>query len=218
MMQKNEVNGYRRCKRLFEKYREYTMTPRETFINNLLLCQSFAEVKGDIVECGVWKGGMSAAIAEVMGNHRQVHLFDSFEGLPPAEEIDGQSALDWQRDTTSPGFHDNCNADESFALRAMDLAGHKDFMIHKGWFDQTLPGYQANPIAILRLDGDWYKSIAVCLNVLFPRVATGGVVILDDYYVWEGCARAVHDYLVASKTTSRIRQWKGDVAYIIKQQ
>ncbi len=150
---------------LYKRYDQLTMIPEHSFILNLELCDAFRHVNGDYVECGVWRGGMSAAIAEVLGPGRQIHLFDSFEGLPPARDIDGREALVWQHDTTSAGYHDN---------------------------------------------------IMICLDHLFPKVAEGGIVLLDDYYTWDGCAKAVHDYLSKTKSPSRLHQWNNHVPFIIK--
>ena len=55
-----------------------------------------------------------------------------------------------------------------------------------------------------------------CLEALFPLVTQGGLVIIDDYYTWDGCAKAVHDYLSSIKSACRIRQFMNDVAYITK--
>ena len=202
--------------KLFNRYRDYTMIPSDFFVANLDLCHAYRHVAGSYVECGVWRGGMSAAIAEVLGKERDIHLFDSFEGLPPARAIDGKEAIAWQQDTSSPGYYDNCAADEQFAIQAMKPAGHSRYTLHKGWFDKTLSGALKQPIGILRLDGDWYDSIMVCLDQLFPLIGEGGVVVLDDYYTWDGCARAVHDYLSKVHSPSRICQWNNQVAFIVK--
>jgi O-methyltransferase len=205
--------GYRT---LFKKYQDFTMIPEELFISNLDLCSRMLHLEGDIVECGVWRGGMIAGITEVAGAGRKVHLFDSFEGLPPAKEVDGMEALRWQADTTSSGYYDNCTADESFAKIALQKTGNTNYKIWKGWFEETLPEYDGNKIAILRLDGDWYDSIKICLKELFPKVIEDGLVILDDYHTWDGCTKAVHDYLSEIKSPSRICQWNNQVTYIIK--
>jgi len=92
-----------------------------------------------------------------------------------------------------------------------------DYKIIKGWFDQSVG---SNPpgeaIAVLRLDGDWYESTMVCLEKLFPLVKEGGLVIIDDYFAWDGCSRAVHDYLSRIQSTSRIRQSPAGLAYLVK--
>src|SRR5258707_5490017 len=159
---------------------------------------------------------MSAAISETIGRERQIHLFDSFEGLPLAKEIDGKEALAWQANVHSPEYYNNCAADESFVKEAMKLAGSLNYKIYKGWFEVTLSTYPKNSISILRLDGDWYDSIKSCLEHLYPVVVSGGIIILDDYYSWDGCSKAVHDYLAETKSPSRLHEWRGNVAYLIK--
>ena len=203
-------------RRLHAKYRELSMVPTEIFVDNLELCGRFHEIDGDYVECGVWRGGMSGAIAEVLGPNKHIHLFDSFEGLPDAKPIDGKEAIQWQRDVHSPTYYDNCKAEEDFAIQAMHLAGHKNYTLHKGWFNETTPKFQNHKIAILRLDGDWYDSVFSCLENLFPKVVDGGLIIIDDYTTWDGCTKAVHDYLSKVKSPSRILQWKNLVSYIVK--
>ena len=204
-------------KPLYVKYHDYTMLPSNIFLGNLDLCREYAKIEGCVVECGVWRGGMSAAMAEVLGPHRAYYLFDSFEGLPPAKDIDGNAALAWQKDTTSPLYFDNCRAEMSFAQKAMSLSYVKEYHLIKGWFAETLPFFNPPaPIAILRLDGDWYDSTFQCLTHLYHWVAPGGVIIVDDYYAWEGCARAVHDFLSTNKISDRIRTSAAGVCYLVK--
>ena len=188
----------------------------ETYVRNLALVQRFRHIPGAVVECGVWKGGMSAGIAEVCGRDRAYYLFDSFEGLPPAKKIDGAWAQKWQKESHLPTHHNNSSADISFSQEAMRRTGVTRCTITKGWFEKTLPGFQAEGgIAILRLDGDWYESTMTCLSCLYPQVNPGGVIIIDDYHAFEGCARAVHDYLSEKKLGSRIQQLDNDVAFIV---
>lgn len=192
------------------------MIPRATYLDNLLLAERVAHLAGCVVECGVWRGGMSAGLARVLGPKRTYFLFDSFEGLPPAKEIDGEAAVRWQQDTTSPMFHDNCTARADFAARAMKLAGVDSPHLIKGWFDQTLPSFTPpEPICLLRLDGDWYESTMVCLEALFDYVVPGGLVVLDDYYAWDGCSRALHDFLSRRSATERICSFNG-ICHLVK--
>ncbi len=203
--------------RLYEKYSSYTMIPKDTFIENLKLCRNFSNINGCIVECGVWRGGMIAAIAEILGDDRSYYLFDSFEGLPEAKEIDGEGALAWQRNKDNPYFFDNCKAETIYADTAMKMAQVSKYQLVKGWFSDTIPNFEFDEdIAFLRLDGDWYESTMQCMEILYPKVATGGVIIVDDYYMWDGCSRAIHDYLSIHKIPCRIRQIQGN-CYIIKE-
>ncbi len=195
------------CTDIHAKFSAYTMISRYTYLNNLSLVEEHRSVAGCVIECGVWRGGMIAGIAELLGSDRHYVLFDSFQGLPPARQIDGPGALAWQADTGKPTYYDNCAAPASFATDAMRLAGARRVSIHAGWFQDTLRGYAPPaPIAILRLDGDWYDSTMVCLEALFPHLAPDGVVIVDDYSAWDGCRRAVNDYLYQHKSAARILQ------------
>lgn len=166
------------------------------------------KVPGVFVECGVWQGGCAAAMMLAQNKKRpptvprEIHLFDSFEGLPPAREEDGYEAMNWQEmEESDVKAWDNCIASidtvrQNFNTLNMDLSL---FHFHKGWFEETVPQTAAEhpdlKISLLRLDGDWYESTRICLETLYPMVAEGGMVIIDDYYRWEGCTWAVHEFL-----------------------
>jgi O-methyltransferase len=211
-----QLINYIRYNVLFIKYSKFTMISKPIFIDNMILCEKFKWVEGDFVECGVWRGGMSGAIAEVLGKDKFFYLFDSFEGLPTVKEIDGIAAKQWQDNKTSSYYYNNCKAEINFAETAMKKAGVR-YQLVKGWFKDTLPSFAPKKkIAILRLDGDWYDSTMDCLTNLYPLVEEHGLIIIDDYYAWDGCARAVHDYLSQNKLPVRIHQTKRGVFYIIK--
>ena len=201
-----------------KKYSEFSMVTRRDYIDCLKLVSKFKDVNGSVIECGVWRGGMIAGIAEVLGNNRNYYLFDSFEGLPDAKEIDGETAIAWQADKESAIYYDNCKAEMEWAQKAMTLANVQDkTSFIKGWFDDTVPQFKNDePIAVLRLDGDWYDSTMVCLEHLFPKVIPGGLIILDDYYAWDGCSKALHDYLSKYKRAERIIQAYSSGCYLIK--
>lgn len=202
--------------RIYKKYINYTMIPMDIYILNLRLLRKFREVPGSIVECGAWRGGMMAGMASVLPG-RNYYLYDSFEGLPEAKEIDGPLAIHWQKNKKSPLYFNNCKAEIDCAKTAMLLTNEKRFKIIKGWFASTLktfPSYE--DIAILRLDGDWYDSTMESLEILFPRVIEGGLIIVDDYTTWTGCRKAVHDYLSKRSIDSKILQFENKVTFLIK--
>ncbi len=202
---------------LYHRYKNFTMIPKVVFIDNLLLCLKAKNIHGAVVECGVWKGGMSAAIAELLGNKKKYYLFDSFEGLPDAKEIDGENAIEWQKNKGGSAYFDNCKAKIEFAQKAMKLSGAEDYDIVKGWFKDTLKDFSKDErIAILRIDGDWYESTTECLEYLYDKVEKNGIIILDDYYAWNGCAQAIHAFLSRNNIPDKIRQTQNGVAYIIK--
>ena len=91
------VPRWLRALHICRRYRSYTMVPLRSYCANLMLCAALSPPRGLIVECGVWRGGMSAGIADMLPG-RTHYLFDSFEGLPPATALDGEVAKRWQED------------------------------------------------------------------------------------------------------------------------
>lgn len=201
---------------VYRQLQDFTMIPENLFLANMELAEHVRNLPGCVVECGVWKGGMSAGIASVLGADRHYYLLDSFEGLPAAREIDGAAAIEWQSATSAENYFDNCSAPKACAEQAMKLVGASSFSLVQGWFAETLPTFSPEqPIALLRLDGDWYDSTMTCLEHLFDRLTPGALVIIDDYGTWDGCTRAVHDFLSKRSAVERLREHAG-VSYFVK--
>jgi hypothetical protein len=180
-------------------------------------------VAGSVVECGVWAGGAIGLMTLVNRRYgtlpRMFHLFDSFEGLPqPADEdIDVLDAFRVEHPdlTTDDGRDPNrlvaIGACDTPAYGAGPLEDVNDlfrdvlevdaarYRIHQGWFQQTIPEAkeEVGPIALLRLDGDWYESTKTCLEGLYDQLVPGGYLILDDYGYFDGCTQAVDEFFSA---------------------
>jgi hypothetical protein len=196
----------------------YTMVPPSAieFSITQMLAAIDAGLPGVVVECGTWKGGCSFALllaqrAAYGQIRRPVYMLDSFEGLPQAEERDGPLALSWQNREMPEIYFDNCAAEEAEVRSAIGVFGFGpgECKVVRGWFDQTVPALAselaATGIAFLRLDGDWFSSTKVCLDHLMPLVAEGSTVVVDDYYAWDGCARAVHAHFAEHDVAYRLR-------------
>jgi O-methyltransferase len=134
---------------ILDKIRPFTMVSSAALVDlpfqvQYLLAQ---HIPGNFVECGVWRGGAAFLIAELLRQagvtHRKVWLFDSFEGLPPPEAIDGASAMAYAKNINNPRYFDNCRAPlqqvQGIATE-LGLASYTEFV--KGWFDQTLPTHR----------------------------------------------------------------------------
>jgi O-methyltransferase len=211
--------NYLKYKKIYSRYKQHTMVTEREYVDFMALVARFKNIPGAVIECGVWRGGSIAGMADLLGNERSYYLFDSFEGLPPAKEIDGIEAIKYQEEANSPHYHDNCTAEESWAIKAMEKSAAEKYYLKKGWFENTVPQFELNEsIAVLRLDGDWYESTMTCLTHLFPKVQPGGLIILDDYYVWEGCSKALHDYLSMHKRTERITRAYTAGCYLVKKE
>ena len=164
-----------------------------------------AKISGDFVECGVWRGGSSMVAAHAMlafGDLRHLHLYDTFAGMTAPDEVDRTPFHDrgayerWQL-AERPGHNDWCYAELEEVQRNLTSTGYPQALLHfhKGLCEETLPETQQEKISILRLDTDFYKSTYAEMKYLFPRVAQGGVLIIDDYGHWEGARKAIDQYL-----------------------
>jgi O-methyltransferase len=164
-----------------------------------------AAIPGDVVECGVWRGGSSMLAALTLDSlgdrERRVWLYDTFEGMPPPADVDrsltGQHARDLLKRTDAAG--DNTRAVAGLDEVKANLAGtgypsdHLHFV--EGRVEDTIPAVAPEEISILRLDTDWYESTRHELRHLWPRLSPGGVLIIDDYGHWQGARRAVDEFL-----------------------
>src|SRR5262249_53244417 len=87
---------------------------------------------------------------------------------------------------------------------------------HMGWFQETVPqATDVGPIALLRLDGDWYESTKICLEHLYPRVCSRGIVVIDDYGKWPGCRRALDEYMAGLAFAPLLNHVDASARYII---
>jgi O-methyltransferase len=205
-----------RLNNLYEKYKDKTMLGREEYIANLRLVTSVRN-PGCVVECGVWKGGTSAGMAEVLGSDRDYFLFDSFQGHVDPEPIDGPAAFAWQADKSGPWYFDNAVVGPEVADAAMKNSGAMRYNIIQGWFDETIHSFvPPSPIAVLRIDCDWYAGTMTCLRALFPYLAEGGIMVADGYRDWDGYAKALHEYLASYGGIARIRQYHDSLHYVVK--
>ncbi len=154
------------------------------------------EVPGDLMECGVYKGGasiyMRGVLAALDEQHRKVWLADSFQGLPePDRNLDLKDAVvnSYLRDAGS--FQVSLESvRESFA--SLDLLDDQVEFI-PGWFSESLVGFKQT-LALLRCDADWYESTVDVLKHLYDLVSPGGFVIIDDYAPTFGAYRAVNEF------------------------
>ena len=191
--------------------RPYTMTSHERVFSLIEAVRyvAGAGIPGSFVECGVWRGGsmMAAALTlrERSNTDRELYLFDTFEGMSAPSEhdvaIDGKSAaalLQAPRSTAADSAW--CYATLPDVQAALERTGYPEGRIHyvQGRVEDTLPERAPRPIALLRLDTDWYESTRHELEHLWPLLSPGGVLIVDDYGHWDGARRAVDEYFDSS--------------------
>jgi O-methyltransferase len=188
---------------LYDRCRPFTMTPVERMYalyeaTKYLVARA---VPGDVVECGVWKGGsaMLAALTldRLEDRERTLHLFDTFAGMTEPTDADGQAALREWREKERGDHNEWCYSSLEEVEANMRSTGYpaERMTLVEGKVEETLPDRAPESIALLRLDTDWYESTYHELVHLYPRLEPGGVLIIDDYGYWSGARRAVDRYL-----------------------
>jgi O-methyltransferase len=192
--------------RIIRRVKPRTMTSNEKLYGLVLATRYVAQqdIPGDIVECGVWRGGSMQAVALTLAEQgatdRHLHLFDTFEGMPPPTDkdrrFDGPSAAELlathERDSSLWAI-----ASLEEVQRAMREVGYPAALVHfhEGLVEDTIPDQAPEQISILRLDTDWYESTRHELEHLYHRLSPGGVLIIDDYSHWVGSRLATEDFL-----------------------
>ncbi|MGH3498732.1 MAG: TylF/MycF/NovP-related O-methyltransferase [Nocardioidaceae bacterium] len=200
------------ARRRIEQVAPRTMTGPVKLYGLILAVRHIADrgIPGDIVECGVWRGGSMQAAALTLLERgvtdRDLHLFDTFEGMTAPTDRDrrndgttAQHLLD-RNESDSPVW---AVAGEDDVRAGMAETGYpaEHVHLHRGPVETTIPDQAPARIALLRLDTDWYESTKHELRHLYDRLTPGGVLIIDDYGHWEGSRAATDEFL--DKTEDR---------------
>ncbi|WP_131770272.1 TylF/MycF/NovP-related O-methyltransferase [Candidatus Protofrankia californiensis] len=172
-------------------------------------------IPGAVIELGCYQGATALwmrAVLDITGQRdRPVHVYDSFQGLPEPGPRDP--------DLFPPGF---LRAAPEQVLALHDRWGCTPPAIHPGWFADTLPGQLPEQVALAYLDGDYYNTIRTCLAACVPRLAPGGILIIDDYAdpeinpkAWNGLpgVKAACDDYFGSPSPLQVLFGDGDLAF-----
>jgi hypothetical protein len=209
---------------IYEKIKNYTMCRPERFTR---FCQSILDtqnLEGNIIECGVWKGGMSCGAARFLLDNninKKIYAFDSYEGFPePTDEdiiainnLKAKNLENWGM--KREGWNDSPLECLYECMNKLNIPNDKIVPV-KGWFKDTVPKFDIDKISILRLDGDWYDSTKVCLENLYNKVVSGGIIILDDYGYWKGCKQATDEFLLQNNINITLNKTDFSEVWFIK--
>ena len=188
-------------KKIWEQTAPFTMISAE---RGYAICQALEHleknsINGDVVECGVWKGGACMLAARLIMarkySSRKIWLYDTFEGMTEPTEDDIIAASGEPVSERSPeGWWAVSREEVEKNIKSTGYEGSL-WEIVKGdvchTLDEQVP---SGEIALLRLDTDWYESTKKEMEVLFPKLAKGGILLLDDYGHFKGAAKGVDDY------------------------
>ena len=199
---------------IYNEVKNYTMITIDAAFENYKIINYLENnnIQGDIIECGVWKGGSCMLMAKTLqkrnNTSRHIWLFDTFDGMsePTEKDVgvrDNQSAkkmLDNMKETSNYISGDTgwCEAQLEEVEHNLYSTKYPQENLHfiKGFVEETIPKYadQIQQIGFLRVDTDWYDSTKVELEFLYPKIVNKGVFVSDDYYAWRGAQIAVDEY------------------------
>lgn len=175
--------------------------------NDLLKLNGLAldagKMGGVIVECGVYKGGSALVLSN---SGLPLYLFDSFEKMEDGskEDTDWDNKVSW-----------NTGVSVDSVRKLFKTFNVENYNLIVGWFANTLPVVTfGKDISLLHLDVDLYDAYMDCLSTLYYHVKPGGIVVLDDYFTYEGCRKAVKDIFINPPEIKKLGAYSG---YFIKE-
>ena len=163
--------GYGEFAKYYELARSRTLVSRDRCWILYSLCRQSLFINGDIWECGVYKGGTAAMLAQIISDHsstKRLQLFDTFEGMPETDH--------------SVDIHRKGDFCDTTLKAVQDYVKHSDSVVyHQGLMPETFKGLEDSPIAFAHIDVDIKRSVTDCCDFIFPRLTVGGFLVFDDY-------------------------------------
>ena len=216
---------------LCERVEAYTMTPPESVVVLARAVEYLVRrgVPGAFVECGVWRGGSVMTITETLRRlgaaDRDVVLFDTFEGMTPPTDRDrdrnGRTGAEVLAEHPKGTDKDNmwCIASEEDVRANVGATRYPPERVRyvRGRVEDTLPAQAPDRIALLRLDTDWYESTKHELETCWDRISPGGVLVLDDYGLWQGQRDAADEFFAARGVTPLLTRMDYKARLVLKE-
>lgn len=182
-------------------------------------------LNGVVIEAGCALGGSAITLATAKNNSRPMFVYDVFSMIPAPSDKDGtdvHARYEIIESGKSSGIGGNLyygyekdlytKVLNNFATFGLDLKTHNITLV-KGLFQDTLK--INDPVSMAHIDCDWYDSVMTCLKQITPHLVSGGTLVVDDYYNWSGCGRAVQNYFNTKNNNDYIFT-KKSVLHIIK--
>lgn len=193
---------------IYEQCKDYTMVSavKSYALYKAVQYISRNKIPGDFVECGVWKGGQAMLISLTLQKEgdlgRRMYLYDTYAGMVEPTALDvhvgnKETALETWKKEDQGDHNDWCYASLEEVKANIVGTGYtvERLVFVVGKVEETIPKTIPGPIALLRLDTDWYESTYHELRHMYPLIVKDGVLIIDDYGTWEGSRKAVDQYM-----------------------
>lgn len=203
----NDIPYWQR--RIVQKVIPFTMSDIQRIVSTINAIEYIVHygIEGNIVECGVWRGGQMMAAAMTLkhlNENRNLILFDTFTGMTNPETVD----VDIHGCSAQPVYEASllksigkrwCEASITDVMQNIESTGYPTDLVEYvvGPVEETIPKENLSKIAYLRLDTDWYSSTLHELTFLYPLVVRYGVVCIDDYGHWQGARKATDEYITS---------------------
>lgn len=200
---------------IWERCRPYTMTSVQRGLALFRAVRYICEnnIAGDFIECGVWRGGSSmiamSALRHFGVTDRRVFLFDTFQGMtePSHADVDvaGNTAAEIMKEQVGRPDGILCIASLDEVKANVAKVGYPVHLVEyvAGDIRKTAREFQCRPIALLRLDTDFYDSTKVEMEEFYPHLVSHGVLLVDDYGHWAGARRAIEEYSQNERSIGR---------------
>ncbi len=199
--------------RIYSRVQPLTMLSLERVLANIRAVDYVVDhnIPGDIVECGVWRGGSSLAMALALEGRppRTLWMYDTYAGMTEPSAVDINNNLKLSASELLDGAR-RCEVPENSWMIAlaslrdvrsnMESSGFpmESIRFIEGPVEQTIPQHIPERIAVLRIDTDWYESTLHEMVHLYPLLSPGGILMIDDYGCWQGSQKAVDEYFGSS--------------------
>lgn len=163
-------------------------------------------LQGGLIEAGTALGGSAIVLARSKKAERPMWVFDGFGLIPPPSSKDGPDVHARYEEIVSGqsrgidddvyyGYRDDLLSEVTANFHSFGVDPEEDAVTFvKGYYEETIPGAVTFPVAVAHLDCDWYDSLMICLREIEPRLVVGGRFVIDDYYSWSGCTRAIDEF------------------------
>jgi O-methyltransferase len=202
---------------IYSAVRSFTMLSLERVLANVRAVDYVIAngIPGDIVECGVWRGGSSMAMVLALGSEqRKIWMYDTFAGMTAPTDADQSNQGDKASALMDAArLHEDPNKSLVLAFASLPdvqtnlrQTGYPMDLVRfiEGPVEDTIPANIPDAIALARIDTDWYESTKHELIHLYPRLSPNGILIIDDYGHWEGARKAVDEYFEGKLFLNRI--------------